>query len=149
MSSAGTRSRRRPARVALAMAVGLALTSLAVPVLAGAATDARAREYAHKIINTWDRSPTALEEDTGGDGVVQRSEMRIRIACGTGQGVSRDAREFFDDIDGRGGPRDHQGQFREAVRFMKSFDLNHNGLSNGELGKAGLRYAARVEIVRC
>ena len=32
---------------------------------------------------------------------------------------------------------------------MRSFDRNHNGLSNGEVTKAGSRYSALVTVGKC
>src|SRR5215218_151810 len=127
-------------RSSLVAAVVCLATLAAVPT--ASATDKRARNYAHEIIKAWDKSFAALEHETGGDGVVQRREMVIRQPCEGGLEAIRDARRFFDRIDGRGGPRDRRGQFGEALRFMRSFDRNGNGLSDGEVSNAGTRYIA-------
>jgi hypothetical protein len=37
----------------------------------------------------------------------------------------------------------------KALRFMVSFDRNHNGLSDAEVTKAGTRYTVRVKMTRC
>jgi hypothetical protein len=125
------------------------LLALGVGGPTASASDKRAKSYAHMIIRTWDSSIAALERKTGGDGVVQRREMVIHQPCPEGLELIRDARRFFDRIDGRGAPRDRRGQFGEALRFMLSFDRNRNGLSNGEVTNAGTRYNALVKVGKC
>jgi len=85
---------------------------------------------------------------TFSDGVVQRREMMIRIPNGADTEVVHDWRRFYAKIDGHGGKRDRKGQFSEVLRWVRSFDRNHNGRLSGKEDPKGILFLGDHPLVR-
>ena len=142
----------RPALAALALAILIAGASSAEAAESAGAcarsSPCTVRQFAREVLRTCDASLPNIGSPTFSDGVVQRREMTFRLPNGADTEFVIDWRRFYAKIDGHGGKRDRKGQFSEVVRWVRSFDRNHNGRLSGKEDPKGILFLGDHPLVR-